>query len=84
MTGTEFMVAAQAPESGLYIIRKQFRRGRRLPKYDLGERPDGVMPDGKMEDVRVEEVYFVIGENVYMAPKIGLALAGRTVCGTSG
>ncbi|KAI5801444.1 MED6 mediator sub complex component-domain-containing protein, partial [Peziza echinospora] len=79
MTGIEYTVAAQAPESGLYVIRRQFRRGRRFPKFDLGERPDGLVGDGKMEDVRVEEVFFVIGENVYMAPKIGLALAGRSL-----
>ncbi|KAF8470207.1 MED6 mediator sub complex component-domain-containing protein [Kalaharituber pfeilii] len=75
MTGLEFVVAMQAPEAAFYAIRKQFRKGRRLPKYDLGERPDG--PDGKIEDVRVEGVYYIVAANIYPAPRVGAVLASR-------
>ena len=77
MTGLEFVVALANPESGFYAIRKQFRRGRRLPKFDLGERPDG--QDGKIEDVRVEAVFFIVGENVYPSPRVAAVLASRQV-----
>lgn len=75
MTGLEFVIAMEAPESNFFAIRKQFRRGRRLPKFDLGERPDAA--DGKVEDVRVEGVFFVVGENIYPAPRVGSVLESR-------
>jgi len=75
MTGLEFVIAMEAPESNFFAIRKQFRRGRRLPKFDLGERPDA--GDGKVEDIRVEGVFFVVGENIYPAPRVGSVLESR-------
>ena len=79
MTGLEFVIAMDSPDSQFYAIRKQFRKGRRLPKYDVGERPDG--PDGKIQDVRIEGVFFVVSENIYPSPRVGLVLASRQVGG---
>lgn len=79
MTGLEFVIAMDSPDSQFYAIRKQFRKGRRLPKYDVGERPDG--PDGKIQDIRIEGVFFVVSENIYPSPRVGLVLASRQVGG---
>lgn len=72
MSGLEFMVAFDPSEggtkvenSGVWVIRKQVRRKR------VG---------GGGDEVQVLAVYFMVGECVYMAPKMGDVLGGRMVC----
>ena len=66
MQGTEFILASEpapttAHEGGIWIIRKQRRRKR-------ANAPDEVTPLGS---------YFVIGENIYMAPTVGQVVMSR-------
>ena len=70
MSGLEFMVAhdpsnnGQQPEnSGVFVIRKQNRR----------KRP------GLEDEVTALSSYFVIGENIYMAPSVGNVIGSRMV-----
>lgn len=77
MQGLEFMVAyeptqnSQQPngasgveDTGAWVIRKQNRRKRQ----------------GAEDEITVLSTYFVIGENVYMAPSVGNVLGSRMVC----
>jgi len=71
MSGLEFMVSHDPSEngtkmenSGVWVIRKQMRRKRAVGG----------------DEVQVLDVYFVVGERVYMAPKMGAVLGGRMVC----
>ncbi len=71
MQGLEFMVAHDPSEndtkpdhSGVWVIRKQNRRKRQ----------------GAQDEVTGISSYYVVGENVYMAPSIGNILGCRLVC----
>ncbi|KIM95952.1 hypothetical protein OIDMADRAFT_205478 [Oidiodendron maius Zn] len=65
MSGLEFMVAQEPAETapntgtGVWVIRKQTRR-KRLPEED---------------EITVHSSYFVVGENIYMAPTVGDVLS---------
>ncbi|KAL8725751.1 MAG: hypothetical protein Q9166_007151 [cf. Caloplaca sp. 2 TL-2023] len=68
MQGLEFMVAhdpsdngTRVDNSGVWVIRKQYRR----------KRP------GVEDEVAAINSYYVIGENVYMAPSLGSILGAR-------
>lgn len=70
MAGLEFIVAEEPAESGpgmgtgVWVIRKQTRR----------KRP------GQEDELIVRSSYFVVGENIYMAPTLSDILASRIVC----
>ena len=73
MQGLEYMVAQDPSDnghitenSGVWVIRKQNRRKRQ----------------GMDDDVIPISSYFVVGENIYMAPSVGNVLGSRVV-GTS-
>ncbi|KAA6409507.1 MAG: mediator of RNA polymerase II transcription subunit 6 [Lasallia pustulata] len=68
MAGLEFMVShdpsndgQQQDNSGVWVIRKQNRRKR----------------GGYEDEVTVLSSYFVVGENIYMAPSVGNVLGSR-------
>lgn len=70
MAGLEFMVShdpsndgQQQDNSGVWVIRKQNRRKR----------------GGYEDEVTVLSSYFVVGENIYMAPSVGNVLGSRMV-----
>ena len=70
MAGLEFMVAhdpsnngQQQENSGVWVIRKQNRRKR----------------NGYDDEVTVLSSYFVVGENIYMAPSVGNVIGSRMV-----
>lgn len=69
MSGLEFIVAQEPAEmapgtgTGVWVIRKQTRR----------KRP------GQEDEVAVHSTYFVMGENVYMAPAVGDVIGSRLV-----
>ena len=72
MQGLEFIVSADPSDngrmtenSGVWVIRKQIRRKRQ----------------GAEDEVLPISSYFVVGENVYMAPSVGSILNNRMVCG---
>lgn len=70
MSGLEFMVAQEPAETapntgtGVWVIRKQTRK-KRLPEED---------------EITVHSSYFVVGENIYMAPTVGDVIGSRLVC----
>ncbi|KAI9813794.1 MAG: Mediator of RNA polymerase II transcription subunit 6 [Pycnora praestabilis] len=74
MQGVEFIVASEpsqvaqqnpgsagAENTGVWVIRKQNRRKRQ----------------GNEDELTVQSSYFVVGENVYMAPSVGNVLGSR-------
>ncbi|RDW89148.1 hypothetical protein BP6252_01180 [Coleophoma cylindrospora] len=67
MSGLEFIVAQEPAEmapgtgTGVWVIRKQTRRKRQ----------------GQEDEIVVHASYFVVGENIYMAPAASDVLAGR-------
>jgi len=67
MSGLEFMVAQEPAEmapgtgTGVWVIRKQTRRKRQAEE----------------DEVVVHSTYFVVGENIYMAPAVGDVLGSR-------
>ena len=70
MAGLEFMVShdpsnngQQQDNSGVWVIRKQNRRKR----------------GGYEDEVTVLSSYFVVGENIYMAPSVGNVIGSRMV-----
>lgn len=69
MSGLEYIVAQEPAEmapgtgTGVWVIRKQTRRKRA----------------GQEDEVTVHSTYFVIGENIYMAPAVGDVIGGRLV-----
>lgn len=70
MQGLEFMVTHdpsnnghQQDNSGVWVIRKQYRRKRQ----------------GLDDELTPISCYFVIGENIYMAPSVGNVLGSRMV-----
>ena len=70
MQGLEFIVSADPSDngrkienSGVWVIRKQIRR----------KRP------GVEDEILPINSYFVVGENVYMAPSVGSILNNRMV-----
>ncbi|TQS37685.1 hypothetical protein Golomagni_01830 [Golovinomyces magnicellulatus] len=69
MTGLEFMVAQEPAEmapgtgTGVWVIRKQTRR-----KTQSGD-----------SEVTVHSSYFVVGENIYMAPSAADVIASRAL-----
>lgn len=70
MAGLEFMVTHDPSDSGkqhfnsgVWVIRKQVRR----------KRP------GQEDEITPYNSYFVVGENIYMAPSVGNILASRMV-----
>ena len=71
MQGLEFMVTHDPSEndtkhdhSGVWVIRKQNRRKKQ----------------GAQDEVTGINSYYVVGENVYMAPSVGNILGSRLVC----
>ncbi len=73
MQGLEFMVTQDPSEngtkvdnSGVWVIRKQNRK-------------KGKMNDGSDAVITPITSYFVVGENVYMAPTVGSILNSRLV-----
>lgn len=71
MQGLEFMVAHDPSEndtkpnhSGVWVIRKQNRRKRQ----------------GAQDEVTGVSSYYVVGENLYMAPSVESILSSRLVC----
>lgn len=72
MQGLEYMVAHDPSDnghmvenSGVWVIRKQNRRKRQ----------------GSDDDIVPISSYFVVGENIYMAPSVGNVLGSRLVRG---
>jgi mediator of RNA polymerase II transcription subunit 6 len=71
MNGLEFIVAQEPAEmapgtgTGVWVIRKQTRR-KRPPEED---------------EITVHSSYFVVGENIYMAPAVSDVLGSRMVRG---
>lgn len=69
MAGLEYIVAQEPAETapgtgtGVWVIRKQTRR----------KRP------GQEDEITVHATYFVMGENVYMAPAVGDVIGSRLV-----
>lgn len=69
MSGLEFIVgqepAEQAPGTGtgVWVIRKQTRRKRQ----------------GEDDEVTLHSSYFVVGENIYMAPTVADVISSRMV-----
>ncbi|RKF63271.1 Mediator of RNA polymerase II transcription subunit 6 [Erysiphe neolycopersici] len=69
MTGLEFIVAHEPAEmapgtgTGVWVIRKQTRRIKQV-----GE-----------SEISVHSSYFVVGENIYMAPSVADVIASRTL-----
>ncbi|KAE8446631.1 hypothetical protein EG329_011824 [Mollisiaceae sp. DMI_Dod_QoI] len=67
MSGVEFMISEQPAEmtpgagTGVWVIRKQTRR-KRQPEED---------------EITVHSTYFVVGENIYMAPAVADVLGSR-------
>lgn len=67
MSGLEFMISEQPAEmtpgagTGVWVIRKQTRR-KRHPEED---------------EITVHSTYFVVGENIYMAPALADVLGSR-------
>lgn len=67
MSGLEFMVAQEPAEmnpgsgTGVWVIRKQTRRKR----------------NGMEDELTIHATYFVVGENIYMAPTVGDVLGNR-------
>lgn len=71
MQGLEYMVSHDPSDNGrlventgVWVIRKQIRRKR---------------PTGNDELTPISS-YFVVGENIYMAPSVGNVLGSRLVC----
>lgn len=70
MAGLEFMVGEEPAETGpgagtgVWVIRKQTRR----KVYD------------EEDELTVHASYFVVGENIYMAPTLSDILSSRIVC----
>ena len=71
MQGLEFMVVHDPSENdtkrdhnGVWVVRKQNRRKRQ----------------GAQDEVTGISSYYVVGENVYMAPSVGNILGSRLVC----
>jgi len=68
MSGLEFIVAQEPAETapgtgtGVWVIRKQTRRKRAPPDED---------------EITVHASYFVVGENIYMAPTVSDVLGSR-------
>jgi mediator of RNA polymerase II transcription subunit 6 len=69
MSGLEFIVAQEPAEmapgtgTGVWVIRKQTRR----------KRP------GQEDEIVIHSTYFVMGENIYMAPAVGDVIGSRLV-----
>jgi mediator of RNA polymerase II transcription subunit 6 len=69
MSGLEFIVAEEPAETGpgmgtgVWVIRKQTRRQR----------------FGEEDEIIIHASYFVVGENIYMAPTLADILASRIV-----
>ncbi|KAH8149843.1 uncharacterized protein LAJ45_05995 [Morchella importuna] len=66
MTGVEYMLATGSSDTGVWVIRKQLRRG--VVRAEDGQ---------EVEDVSVLATYYVVGENVFMAPAVGAVLMNR-------
>jgi mediator of RNA polymerase II transcription subunit 6 len=69
MSGLEYIVAQEPAEmapgtgTGVWVIRKQTRRKRA----------------GQDDEIIVHSTYFVMGENIYMAPAVGDVIGSRLV-----
>ena len=69
MSGLEFIVAQEPAQmapgtgTGVWVIRKQTRRKRQ----------------GEEDEITVHATYFVVGENIYMAPAVSDVLGSRMV-----
>lgn len=78
MSGLEFIVAQEPAETGpgmgtgVWVINKQTRR-KRPPTNPV--RPE----DGPPDEIIVHSTYFVVGENIYMAPTLADVISSRIV-----
>merc|ERR1712093_815517 len=69
MSGLEFVIAEQPAEmapgtgTGVWVIRKQTRRKR----------------DRDEDEITIHSTYFVVGDNIYMAPTVADVLGNRTM-----
>ncbi|KAH6715133.1 mediator of RNA polymerase-like protein II transcription subunit 6 [Leptodontidium sp. 2 PMI_412] len=69
MSGLEFIIAEQPAEmapgtgTGVWVIRKQTRRKR----------------DRDEDEITIHSTYFVVGDNIYMAPTVADVLGNRTM-----
>ncbi|TVY91584.1 Mediator of RNA polymerase II transcription subunit [Lachnellula willkommii] len=67
MSGLEFMVAQEPADpvngTGVWVIRKQTRRKKQ----------------GEEDEIALHSTYFVVGENIYMAPAVADVLGSRTL-----
>ncbi|KAK6497506.1 Mediator of RNA polymerase II transcription subunit 6 [Arthrobotrys musiformis] len=63
MIGVEFVVAAEDPANGIWVIKKQMRRS--------------------PTEAQLLDVYFVVGENVFMAPTMEKVMTARLLTITS-
>lgn len=69
MSGLEYIVAQEPAEmapgtgTGVWVIRKQTRRKRQ----------------GQEDEITVHSTYFVVGDNIYMAPAVGDVIGSRLV-----
>ncbi|KAK1778394.1 MED6 mediator sub complex component-domain-containing protein [Copromyces sp. CBS 386.78] len=76
MSGLEFIVAQEPAETGpgmgtgVWVINKQTRR-KRPPTNPA--RPE----DGPPDEIIVHSTYFVVGENIYMAPTLADVISSR-------
>ncbi|CCC10075.1 unnamed protein product [Sordaria macrospora k-hell] len=76
MSGLEFIVAQEPAETGpgmgtgVWVINKQTRR-KRPPTNPV--RPE----DGPPDEIIVHSTYFVVGENIYMAPTLADVISSR-------
>ncbi len=71
MQGLEFIVSQDPSDnghrvenSGVWVIRKQIRRKRQ----------------GAEDEIVSISLYFIVGENIYMAPSVGSIISNRMVC----
>jgi mediator of RNA polymerase II transcription subunit 6 len=69
MSGLEYIVAQEPAETtpgagtGVWVIRKQTRRKRQ----------------GQDDEITIHGTYFIVGENIYMAPAVGDVVGSRLV-----
>lgn len=70
MSGLEFIVAQEPAEmapgtgTGVWVIRKQTRRKRQAEE----------------DEITIHSTYYIVGDNIYMAPTLADILSFRLVC----
>lgn len=69
------MPGQQQQDTGVWVIRKQTRRRRTKVDFEYDDDDD----DDDGDEITVHAEYFVVGENIYMAPTLADILAARIV-----